>query len=67
MVQGRLVFLVIPLRICLVIEAPSCIFIVDRKSCSLFTAKFYLFHKRKLRGEEIRTHENGSFVNGCPK
>jgi hypothetical protein len=33
-------------------EALSCMFTVDRKSCSRFTAQLYLFHKRKVRGEE---------------
>ncbi len=65
--QGRLVFLVISFSICLVIEASSCMVTVDRESSSRYTAKLYLFHKRKVRVEEIRTNENGSFANGCPK
>jgi hypothetical protein len=67
MVQGRLIFLVISHRICLVIEASSCMFTVDRKSYSRFTAQLYLFHKCKAKGEEIRTIEDGSFANGCAK
>jgi hypothetical protein len=53
-------------RMCLVIETIMQIHCGQQELFSIYREALFI-SQTQSEGEEIRTHENASFANGCPK